>query len=175
MQRPGAARAPFELCEGRRPQEAGRGVGRTGDVETTGHSFSFRYTRPILYRFRRQRSSAIPSSSSSASCHRRSRGHGGADLARVQKRFAGRTPQQRRAVQARGQGDHDPERRGALRGRVGHEERQEDHRPKVQGWLEQAAVADRPDVRPRNAALAARAQEERVPLGDDPLAPARAA
>ena len=66
-------------------------------------------------------------------------------------------------MQARGQGDHDPERRRALRGRVGHEERQEDHCPEVQGRVEQAAVADRPDVRPRkDAALAARAQEERV-------------
>ena len=56
------------------------------------------------------------------------------------KRLAGRTPQQQGTVQApRGQGDHDPERRRALRGRVRHEERQEDHRREVQGRVEQAA------------------------------------
>ena len=55
------------------------------------------------------------------------------------------------------------------------QERQEDHRREMQGRVEQAAVADRPDVRPRNAALAARAQEERVPFATDPVALARTA
>ena len=67
-------------------------------------------------------------------------------------------------MQARGQGDHDPERRRALRGRVGHEERQEDHRREVQGRVEQAAVADRPDVRPRKQRSARHPRPRRVGL-----------
>ena len=55
------------------------------------------------------------------------------------------------------------------------QERREDPRQEVQGRVEHAAVADRPDVRPRNAALAARAQEERDPFATDPVALARAA
>ena len=79
-------------------------------------------------------------------------------------------------MQARGQGDHDPERRRALRGRVGHEERQEDHRREVQGRVEQAAVADRPDVRPRKrSARRPRPRRAGVPFATDPIALARAA
>ena len=64
---------------------------------------------------------------------------------------------------------------GVLAASVRSQERREDHRQEVQGRFQHAAVADRPDVRPRNAALAARAQEERDPFATDPVALARAA
>ena len=46
------------------------------------------------------------------------------------------------------EGDHDSEQRGALRDCVRSQERREDSRQEVQGWVEHAAVADRSDVRP---------------------------
>ena len=68
------------------------------------------------------------------------------------------------------------ERRGALRDCVWTQERREDPRQEVQGRFQHAAVADRPDVRPRKrSARRPRPRRAGVPFATDPVALARAA